>query len=93
MNTLSILTVLWSLTAAVFVGLMVYRANLANHETDQLFLNDEDTVSSTHQENDRIVHLLNVLSPLCKGTGGATALLTIAIAGIWLSQLLAVRGA
>jgi hypothetical protein len=93
MNALSILTVLWSLTAAVFVGLMVYRANLANHETDQLFLNDEETVSATHQENDRVVHQLDVLLPLCKGTGGAAALLSIAIAGIWLSQLLAVHGA
>jgi hypothetical protein len=88
MNTLSVLTVLWSVVTAVFVALMVYRANLANHETDQLFLNDEDTVSSNHQENDRIVHLMNVLLPICKGVGGATVVLTFALAGVWLSHIL-----
>jgi hypothetical protein len=93
MNTLSVLTLVWSIVAAAFVALMVYRANLANHETDQLFLNDEETVSSNHKENDRIVHLLNVLSPICKGVGGATVILSFAIAGIWLSHILIVPGA
>jgi hypothetical protein len=88
MNTLSVLTILWSVVGAAFVALMVYRANLANHETDQLFLNDENTVSSNHQENDRIVRLLNVLTPICKGVGGATVVLTFALAGIWLSHIL-----
>jgi hypothetical protein len=93
MTILSVLTPLWIVAATAFVGLMIYRASLANHETDQLFLNDEETLSSNHRENDRIVHRLDVLLPLCKGTGGLTVVLSLAIASVWLSHILAAPAA
>ena len=87
MDTLSILTALWVVIVVAFIGLMVYRATLANHETDQLFLN-EDTPSSTHQENDNVIRRMNQLAPLCKGFGGAAVILSLVVAGMWLARTL-----
>lgn len=89
MNTFNVVAILWGIVAVAFIAVMVYRASLANHETDQLFLNDiGTTVSSTHQENDAIVRRLNSLAPVCKGLGGVTVLLTLAVAGMWVSTIL-----
>jgi hypothetical protein len=89
MNALNVVAILWGIAAVAFVAVMVYRASLANHETDQLFLNDLDaaTISSTHKENDEVVRRLNSLAPICKSLGGVTALLTLAVAGMWVSSI------
>jgi len=89
MSTFNVVATIWGIVAVAFVIVMVYRASLTNHETDQLFLNDTGTtVSATHQENDEIVRRLNSLAPICKGLGGITALLTVAVAGMWISTIL-----
>jgi hypothetical protein len=89
MSTFNIVASIWGIIAVAFVAVMVYRANLANHETDQLFLNDvdNDTVSSTHQENDDVVRRLNSLTPVCTGLGAVTGMLTLAVAGMWLYSI------
>jgi hypothetical protein len=84
MNAFSVVTVIWGLVALAFVGLMVYRANLGNHETEQLFLNEEDAPSSLHQENDEVVRRLDALVPVCKSFGAAAIVLTLVVAGMWL---------
>jgi hypothetical protein len=88
MDTLSVLTVLWAVVMVAFIALMVYRANLANHETDQLFLN-ETTPSSVHLENDEVVRRLNKVAPLCKGFGGAAIILSLVVAGMWIAHTIA----
>jgi preprotein translocase subunit SecG len=88
MTTLSIMLSLWATVVVAFIALMIYRANLTNHEADQLFLN-EDVPSSTHQEQDAIVRRVNTLGPICKGVGGLAVLMTFAVAGIWFAQTLA----
>ncbi|WP_263378741.1 hypothetical protein [Granulicella paludicola] len=88
MNAFTVVATIWGIVAVAFIIVMVYRASLANHETDQLFLNDVGTVSSTHQENDEIVRRLNSLAPVCKSLGGVTVLLTLAVAGMWVSSIL-----
>jgi hypothetical protein len=84
MNAFSVVTVIWGLVALTFVGLMVYRANLGNHETEQLFLNEEDAPSAVHQENDEVVRRLEALVPVCKSFGAAAIVLTLVVAGMWL---------
>jgi hypothetical protein len=84
MNAFSVVTVIWGLVALTFVILMVYRANLGNHETEQLFLNEEDAPSSLHQENDEVVRRLDALVPICKSFGAAAIVLTLVVAGMWL---------
>jgi hypothetical protein len=88
MNAFTVVATVWGIATVAFIIVMVYRASLANHETDQLFLNDVGTVSSTHQENDEIVRRLNSLAPVCKSLGGVTVLLTLAVAGMWVSSIL-----
>ncbi len=87
MTTLDILTLFWGAVTVAFIAAMVYRANLANHETDQLFLNEE-TPSSTHRENDEVIRRLNSLAPVCKGLGGVTAILSLLVAGLWIAHTL-----
>ena len=90
MNSLNIVTLFWGIVTIAFVGAMVYRANLANHETDRLFLNDLDaeTPSYQHQENDEVVRRMNSLLPVCKGLGGMTAIMSLLVAGMWVAHVL-----
>ncbi|QMV18230.1 hypothetical protein GOB94_05625 [Granulicella sp. 5B5] len=81
------ITVLWAVITVSFIIVMIYRASLSNHETDQLFLN-ETTPSSVHQENDEVVRRLNSLAPICKGLGGVTILLTLLAGGMWIVHTL-----
>jgi hypothetical protein len=88
MHTLTTLSVLWIIALAVFVALMVYRAHLTQHETDELFLDDAADQSFRKEEHDEIVRRVNFLQPFCQGTGGLTALLTVAILGLQIAQAL-----
>jgi hypothetical protein len=67
---------------------MVYRGYLSQHETDQLFLS-EPAPSPGHQENDEIIRRTNSIEPICRGVGGAAILMTLVVAGVWLSEMLA----
>jgi len=87
MTTLSILVILWGVLVAAFIALMIYRANLTNHETDQLFLN-ETAPSSFHQEQDEIVRQVNRIGPICTGVGSVAVLMTLVVAGMWIMQSL-----
>jgi hypothetical protein len=86
MTTLSVMASIWGLFVAAFVGLMVYRGYLTQHETDQLFLSESAT-SSVQDENDDIIRRVNFIQPICKGVGGVAALFTVIIAGVWVAQL------
>jgi len=81
-DTLTIITVIWAVVIVAFIILMVYRANLSNHETDQLFLN-EATPSSVHMENDDVVRRLNRLAPICKGVGAVAILMSLVVGVMW----------
>jgi hypothetical protein len=77
----------WGLMVVAFIALMVYRGHLTQHETDQLFLN-ETVPSHGHEENDAIIHRLQLVQPICTGVGSLAALMTVAIIGVWLAQAL-----
>jgi hypothetical protein len=87
MSTLSLLLIVWGAVVAAFVCLMIYRGNLTQHETDQLFLSD-NTLESVHEENDAIIRRINKIQPICKGLGGAVALLTLAVIGTYVINVL-----
>lgn len=88
MTTFSLLVTIWGVLAVAFVALMIYRGNLTQHETDQLFLNDEAGLSIGHQQNDEIVRRVNAIQPVCQGVGGLTAVMTLAVVGMWVQHLL-----
>lgn len=87
MQTLTVMSTVWVISVAAFVVLMVYRARLTNHETDELFLGDSDDDSNRKHEHDDIVRKVNRINPYCQGAGGIAALTTIAVVGIEVARL------
>ena len=83
MTTLSITFTVWAILTAAFGILMIYRAHLTQHETDQLFLS-ENTNHNTEEEHDDIVRRVNRIEPLVKGFGGAAALTTAVLIGVYI---------
>jgi hypothetical protein len=88
MNTLTVMAVIWGIFVTAFVGLMVYRGQLTQHETDQLFLS-ENALPHTKEENEEIIRKVNFIQPICTGVGGAAALITVLVFGVWVAQLVA----
>ena len=88
MSTLSIMAIVWGIFVTAFVGLMVYRGHLTQHETDQLFLS-ESAFPTVQEENDEIIRRVNFIQPICTGVGGAAALITVLVFGAWVAQLVA----
>lgn len=81
------MVVAWAALSAALVVVMIYRATLTQHETDQLFLNDEESVSHANQEHQRILARMRTIRPLCQGLTGATVLMSALIAGIYVVEM------
>lgn len=77
----------WGIIVAAFVCVMIYRGNLTQHETDQLFLSD-NAVASVHEENDEVIRRINQIQPICTGLGVAAFLLTLAVIAAYLISVL-----
>ncbi len=88
MNTLHIVAIVWGICVTAFTGLMVYRATLTQHETDQLFLS-ETALPIAQEENEEIIRRVNFIQPFCAGTGGVAALVSVLLFGVWVAQLIA----
>lgn len=73
----------WAVVSAALVAVMVYRATLTQHETDQLFLGDEETLCSNHEEHDRIMARVERIRPVYQSLTGATVLMSVLIAGVY----------
>jgi hypothetical protein len=86
MHTLPILISLWGAAVIGFIAVMIYRATLTQHETDQLFLMDDSTESLSHKEHDEIVARVNKLRPYYQGLGGAVVLMTVLVVGVYCVQ-------
>jgi hypothetical protein len=84
---LPILIALWGASVIGFIAVMIYRATLTQHETDQLFLGDDGTnVSFGHKEHDDIVARVDKLRPYYQGLGGAAVLMTVLVVGVYIIQ-------
>jgi hypothetical protein len=88
MSTLTVMAVIWGIFVTAFVGLMVYRGQLTQHETDQLFLS-ENALPHSQEENEKIIAKVNFIQPICTGVGGVAALITVLVFGVWVAQLVA----
>ncbi len=88
MNTLHIVAIVWGICVTAFVGLMVYRGTLTQHETDQLFLS-ETALPIAQEENEEIIRRINFIQPFCAGAGGVAALMSVLVFGIWVAQMVA----
>jgi hypothetical protein len=89
MHVLPILILLWGASVIGFIAVMIYRATLTQHETDQLFLGDDSShVSMGHQEHDAIVARVDRLRPYYQGLGGAAVLMTVVVVGVYIIEQL-----
>ncbi len=89
MHVLPILVVLWGASVIGFIAVMIYRATLTQHETDQLFLGDDTGhVSMGHKEHDEIVARVDKLRPYYQGLGGVAVLMTVLVVGVYIFQVL-----
>ncbi|MDE1154962.1 MAG: hypothetical protein PW735_04430 [Acidobacteriaceae bacterium] len=88
MSAAHTLTILWLVAFAIFVLAMVYRAQLTQHETDELFLDDNADELPRKQEHDEIVRRVNFIHPFCQGAGGVTAVLSITLLGMEIAKVL-----
>ena len=88
MNTLHIVAIIWGICVTAFVGLMVYRGTLTQHETDQLFLS-ETALPIAQEENEEIIRRVNFIHPYCAGAAGIAAFMSVLVFGIWVAQMVA----
>ncbi len=77
-----ILLAVWAVLAACFVGLLIYRGQLTRYEDDQLFLN-ESLHQHEQQQQYTIVRRIKMLQPIVRGLGGAAALTTALVVGLY----------
>ena len=87
MNELPIMLVMWGVCVAAFVALMLYSSHLTRQEVAQVFLNENTDEGPEAQLND-IVRRVNRISPVLQTFGGAAALLTLAIVGVYVANIL-----
>ena len=77
----------WAVVSAALTLVMIYRATLTQHETDQLFLADEETLSRSHEEHDRILARVHRLRPVYQSLTGMTILMSALIVGIYMVEV------
>lgn len=77
----------WAVVSAALAAVMIYRATLTQHETDQLFLADEESLSKNHVEHRRILARVNQVRPLYQGLTGLTVVMSALIATIYVVEM------
>ncbi len=83
-STLTGLLVIWGVLTAVLVILLIYRSTLAMREDDQLFLNDSESHMQIEQQE--VISRLNKVNLPVRILGGASGLLILVIAGMWIYE-------
>jgi hypothetical protein len=81
-----LMLIVWALCLMIFVALIIYRSQLTRHEVDQMFLN-ENIDHTVEDEHDDIVRKVDSIDPFVKTAGGATALMTLLMVGIYVTQV------
>jgi hypothetical protein len=87
MTILPLMLIAWALCLMIFVALIIYRSQLTRHEVDQVFLN-ENIDQANEIEHDDIVRRVDQIDPYLKTAGGATALITVLVIGVYIAQIL-----
>ena len=82
MSTLTLLMSVWGVLTGILVILLIYRSTLTMREDDQLFLDQSE--SHMEKEQQEIIARLHKLNLPLRLLGGASGLLILVIAGIWI---------
>jgi hypothetical protein len=84
MTALFGLVMVWGISTAVLVVLLIYRGTLTMREDDQLFLDQAE--SHMEKEQMEIMQRADRLGPFIRVFGAASGALIIVIAGVWFYQ-------
>ncbi len=78
------LTVTWGALTVVLIILLIYRSTLTMQEDDQLFLDDADA----HMAKDQleVMTKVNRITPVVKILGGASGVMFLVLAGMFIYQ-------
>jgi cell division protein FtsL len=84
MSLISILLIVWGVLTAILIILLIYKSTLTMREDDQLFLDQSE--SHMEKEQQELIVRLNKLQIPVRILGGASGLLILVIAGMWIYQ-------
>ncbi|HUS19340.1 MAG TPA: hypothetical protein VMZ25_06795 [Terriglobales bacterium] len=82
MTPLTMMLFLLAALVAVLVVLVIYRNTLEMHEDDQLFLAEGESQMAKDQEE--LQRKMGKIEPMVRWVGAASAVLLLAIVGVWL---------
>lgn len=80
MSAIPVLIVVWAVVTGIFLALLAYNGTITRYEDNQLFLAD---TSGGEQRQSAIVQRVHRTQPFIRATGVLSALMTIAIVGIY----------
>ncbi len=83
-SMLTTLLMVWGGLTAVLIVLLIYRGTLVMREDDQLFLDQSE--SHMQQEQQEIIARVNRVNWPVRILGGASGLLILVIAGMWIYE-------
>jgi len=78
------LLIVWGALTVVLIVLLIYRSTLTMQEDDQLFLDEAE--SHMAQDQLDLMSKVNKITPLVKVLGGASGLMFLVIAGLFIYQ-------
>lgn len=84
MTTMMMLTVVFAVLLFALVALVIYRNTLEMHEDDQLFLSVGESHMAKEQEELQVK--LNKVEPMVRWVGAASALVLLAMGGLWIHE-------
>ena len=83
-SLLNILLIVWGGLTAVLVILLIYRSTLTMREDDQLFLDQSE--SHMEKEQQELIARVQKVNVPVRILGGASGLLILVIAGMWVYE-------
>ena len=83
-SLLNILIIVWGGLTAVLVILLIYRSTLTMREDDQLFLDQSE--SHMEKEQQELIARVQKVNVPVRILGGASGLLILVIAGMWVYE-------
>ena len=84
MPLMSILLIVWGVLTAILIILLIYRSTLTMREDDQLFLDQSE--SHMEKEQQEIIARVQKVNLPVRILGGASGLLILIIAGMWVYE-------
>lgn len=81
------LVLTWAVLLLTTVVVMVCRGTVTQHEQDQLFLGDEESVSLNQREHHRLLKVVSIIRPAYMILLVATIAVSAFIAGIYVVQI------